>query len=314
MGQKKKGITLVLIATFFWGIMGISSRILYEAGLSTMSIAFCRSFLSSICFLIWILITDISILKIDLRGLAISALYGIGTFSLCFIGYNLSVEYIPISIATVLMFTNSIWVTIFGVFFFGEKFNKKKVIVILLTLLGCIMVSNLSLGHESLSLIGILAGLGTGFLFAFQIIFPKFFSDYRKDTLLIYGYIFASLFIALFTDFKESINLVMDSPNIKIVILNILSIGILSTFISNTLYIKSTEYIEASVTSILASMEPVLSSIFAFLVFKELLNTKQIMGAILIILAAIILEVNLNKDALRNLLSMDFIKSKLISQ
>lgn len=314
MGQKKKGITLVLIATFFWGIMGISSRILYEAGLSTMSIAFCRSFLSSICFLIWILITDISILKIDLRGLAISALYGIGTFSLCFIGYNLSVEYIPISIATVLMFTNSIWVTIFGIFFFGEKFNKKKVIVILLTLLGCIMVSNLSLGHESLSLIGILAGLGTGFLFAFQIIFPKFFSDYRKDTLLIYGYIFASLFIALFTDFKESINLVMDSPNIKIVILNILSIGILSTFISNTLYIKSTEYIEASVTSILASMEPVLSSIFAFLVFKELLNTKQIMGAILIILAAIILEVNLNKDALRNLLSMDFIKSKLISQ
>ena len=314
MGQKKKGITLVLIATFFWGIMGISSRILYEAGLSTMSIAFCRSFLSSICFLIWILITDISILKIDLRGLAISALYGIGTFSLCFIGYNLSVEYIPISIATVLMFTNSIWVTIFAIFFFGEKFNKKKVIVILLTLLGCIMVSNLSLGHESLSLIGILAGLGTGFLFAFQIIFPKFFSDYRKDTLLIYGYIFASLFIALFTDFKESINLVMDSPNIKIVILNILSIGILSTFISNTLYIKSTEYIEASVTSILASMEPVLSSIFAFLVFKELLNTKQIMGAILIILAAIILEVNLNKDALRNLLSMDFIKSKLISQ
>lgn len=314
MGQKKKGITLVLIATFFWGIMGISSRILYEAGLSTMSIAFCRSFLSSICFLIWILITDISILKIDLRGLAISALYGIGTFSLCFIGYNLSVEYIPISIATVLMFTNSIWVTIFGIFFFGENFNKKKVIVILLTLLGCIMVSNLSLGHESLSLIGILAGLGTGFLFAFQIIFPKFFSDYRKDTLLIYGYIFASLFIALFTDFKESINLVMDSPNIKIVILNILSIGILSTFISNTLYIKSTEYIEASVTSILASMEPVLSSIFAFLVFKELLNTKQIMGAILIILAAIILEVNLNKDALRNLLSMDFIKSKLISQ
>ena len=314
MGQKKKGITLVLIATFFWGIMSISSRILYEAGLSTMSIAFCRSFLSSICFLIWILITDISILKIDLRGLAISALYGIGTFSLCFIGYNLSVEYIPISIATVLMFTNSIWVTIFGIFFFGENFNKKKVIVILLTLLGCIMVSNLSLGHESLSLIGILAGLGTGFLFAFQIIFPKFFSDYRKDTLLIYGYIFASLFIALFTDFKESINLVMDSPNIKIVILNILSIGILSTFISNTLYIKSTEYIEASVTSILASMEPVLSSIFAFLVFKELLNTKQIMGAILIILAAIILEVNLNKDALRNLLSMDFIKSKLISQ
>ncbi len=51
MNNKQKGISLVLIATVFWGIMGISSRILYEAGLSTMFIAFSRSFLSSICFL-----------------------------------------------------------------------------------------------------------------------------------------------------------------------------------------------------------------------------------------------------------------------
>ncbi|EOU1948030.1 DMT family transporter, partial [Clostridium perfringens] len=251
MNNKQKGISLVLIATVFWGIMGISSRILYEAGLSTMFIAFSRSFLSSICFFIWIMITDRKILKIDPRGLAISALYGIGTFALCFIGYNLSVEYIPISVATVLMFTNSIWVTIFGVLFFGEKFNMKKGSVILLTLVGCIMVSNMSLGHFNMSAIGIAAGLGTGFLFAFQIIFPKFFSDYRKDTLLIYGYIFASIFIGLFTDFKESFNIIANAPNIGMVILNILSIGILSTFISNTFYIKSTEYIEASVTSIL---------------------------------------------------------------
>ena len=178
MNNKQKGISLVLIATVFWGIMGISSRILYEAGLSTMFIAFSRSFLSSICFFIWIMITDRKILKIDPRGLAISALYGIGTFALCFIGYNLSVEYIPISVATVLMFTNSIWVTIFGVLFFGEKFNMKKGSVILLTLVGCIMVSNMSLGHFNMSAIGIAAGLGTGFLFAFQIIFPKFFSGY----------------------------------------------------------------------------------------------------------------------------------------
>ncbi|MDV5105423.1 EamA family transporter [Clostridium perfringens] len=67
----------------------------------------------------------------------------------------MSVEYIPISVATVLMFTNSIWVTIFGVLFFGEKFNMKKGSVILLTLVGCIMVSNMSLGHFNMSAIGI---------------------------------------------------------------------------------------------------------------------------------------------------------------
>lgn len=307
MNNKEKGISLVLVATFFWGIMGISSRILYEAGLGIMFIAFSRSFLSAICFFIWVLITDRKILKIDIKGLAVSALYGIGTFSLCFIGYNLSVEYIPISVATVLMFTNSIWVTIFGVVFFSEKFNLKKLTVIIITLVGCIMVSNVALGHCNMSIIGLAAGLGTGFLFAFQIIFPKFFNDYKKDTLLVYGYIFASIFLGVFTDFKESLDIIVKSPNIGIVILNILSIGILSTFISNTFYIKSTEYIEASVTSILASMEPVLSSIFAFFIFGEVLNGKQVVGAILIIIAAIILELKLDKERINNVFKLKFI-------
>lgn len=300
MNNREKGIGLVLIATLFWGIMGISSRILYNAGLSAIFIAFSRSFLSAVCFLIWVFIKDREVLKTDIKGLVVAAFYGIGTFALCFVGYNLSVEYIPISVATVLMFTNSIWVTIFGVLFFSEKFNMKKGFVIVLTLVGCIMVSNMSLGHLSMSGIGIAAGLGTGFLFAFQIIFPKLFSSYRKDTLLVYGYIFASVFLGFFTNFNESFSIIKNSPNIGMVILNLLSIGILSTFISNTFYIKSTEYIEASVTSILASLEPVLASIFAFIIFGEVMNSKQILGAVLIVVAAILLELNVDKERFLN--------------
>ena len=115
------------------------------------------------------------------------------------------------------------------------------------------------------------------------------------------------LFIGLFTDFKESFYIIVNTPNIGMVILNILSIGILSTFISNIFYIKSTEYIEASVTSILASMEPVLSSIFAFFIFGEVLNGKQIVGAILIIIAAIILELKLDKERINNVFKLKFI-------
>ena len=51
MNNKQKGISLVLIATVFWGIMGISSRILYEAGLSTMFIALVEAFYLLFAFL-----------------------------------------------------------------------------------------------------------------------------------------------------------------------------------------------------------------------------------------------------------------------
>ncbi|MGM8306183.1 EamA family transporter, partial [Clostridium perfringens] len=58
---------------------------------------------------------------------------------------------------------------------------------------------------------------------------------------------------------------------------------------------------------ILASMEPVLSSIFAFFIFGEVLNGKQIVGAILIIIAAIILELKLDKERINNVFKLKFI-------
>ena len=296
MGDRKKGISLVLIATTFWGMMGINTRTLSLAGLSAMDIAFIRCSIAGVLFTIYMLIRKPEELKQKLSGILVGCLYGVVCFVLGFMTYNVSVERVPISVATVLMFTNPIWVSIFGAVVFKDKMTKKKVLVICMCIVGCICISDvMSTGGANLDVIGIAAGLINGMTFAMQIIIPRFFDGkYSKDAILVYGFISSTIVLSFFTDFSNIASAVT-GPNSMVVIANMLAISVLSTFIASTFYVKSTEYIETQVTSILVSLEPILGSIFAFFIFGETMSQTQLLGAAIVILAACVLEADLSK-------------------
>ena len=289
MNNKKKGISLVLIATLFWGMMGVTSRTLANSGIDSMSISFFRCLIASIGFSIFLLIFNRKAFSIDLKGIIVSALYGIVTFGLSFTTFNIAVERVPIAVATVLMFTNPIWVTIFNAIFFKEKITAKKAVVILLAITGCILISNIfGVGLENLDIIGLLIGLSTGVLFALQLVIPRFFDGkYSKDSMLIYGFIASAIVLAFFTDFSGVNTAITTNAQPIFVVLNILSIGVLSTFIANIAYVKSTDYIDSGIASVLVALEPVLGSLFAYLVYGETLTALQLLGGLIIVFAAI---------------------------
>ncbi|MGG7078249.1 DMT family transporter [Clostridium sardiniense] len=289
MNNKKKGITLVLIATLFWGMMGVTSRTLGNAGIDSMSISFFRCLIASIGFGIFLFIFNKKAFRVDLKGIIISGIYGIVTFGLSFTTFNIAVERVPIAVATVLMFTNPIWVTIFNAIFFKEKITSKKATVIALAIIGCLLISNIfGVGFENLDIVGLLVGLSTGVLFALQLVIPRFFDGkYSKDSMLIYGFIFSTIALAFFTNFTGINTAITTNSSPMFVILNILSIGILSTFIANISYVKATDYIETGVASVLVALEPVLGSLFAYMVYGETLTGLQLLGGLLIVIAAI---------------------------
>lgn len=289
MNNKKKGITLVLIATLFWGMMGVTSRTLGNAGIDSMSISFFRCLIASIGFGIFLFIFNKKAFRVDLKGIIISGIYGIVTFGLSFTTFNIAVERVPIAVATVLMFTNPIWVTIFNAIFFKERISGKKATVIALAIIGCLLISNIfGVGFENLDIVGLLVGLSTGVLFALQLVIPRFFDGkYSKDSMLIYGFIFSTIALAFFTNFTGINTAITTNSSPMFVILNILSIGILSTFIANISYVKATDYIETGVASVLVALEPVLGSLFAYMVYGETLTGLQLLGGLLIVIAAI---------------------------
>lgn len=295
MSDKAKGILLAVTAAAMWGIMGVFVRQLTAAGYSSFDITFIRCFLAGLTFLIFTAMTNREALKIDIKGLLISFLYGAVAYSLSFISYNVSVSRIPVAVATVLMFMSPIWVIILGKLIFKEQVQKRKIIAIAICIVGAVMVSNLiSATGGKLDFLGIIAGIINGFGVALQIMIPRYFADrYRKDTMLIYGFLGGALILSLFADFSLIGSTVIASGG-KILV-HIVGIGILCTLIANVAYVKSTSYINTDTASIFSALEVVVGSVVGFLIFHETLTITQICGAIIIVLGTLSSELDFAK-------------------
>lgn len=288
MNNRTKGIVLAMITAVMWGIMGMFVRNLSQYQFSNLEISFFRCALAGGAYFLFLLVTKPSALKINFKGLMICLLYGAVAYSISFVSYSVSVSRIPVGVATVLMFMSPIWVAILGRFLFGEKLQKSKMITILICLIGAALVANLiGVGDMKLDGIGILAGVINGIGVALQILIPKYFAkDYERDTLLVYGFLGAAVVLLLGVDFGSVSSHISSTPT-GILLWNLFGIGILCTMVANVSCVKSTQYVEATTTSILSALEVVVGTLVGFIVFHEHMTLLQILGAVIIVVGAI---------------------------
>lgn len=232
--------------------------------------------------------TNPSALKIDFKGVIICLLYGAVAYSISFVSYSVAVSKIPVGVATVLMFMSPIWVAILGRFMFREKLKKSKLVTIFICLIGAVLVADfVGSGEVRLNGIGILAGIINGVGVALQILLPKYFAkDYERDTLLVYGFLGAALVLLFGIDFRAISSHMGSTPLIPL-IWNLFGIGILCTMVANVACVKSTQYVEATTTSILSALEVVVGTLVGFVVFHEHLTWLQMLGAVIIVIGAI---------------------------
>ncbi len=300
--NKTKGFVLVIIAALFWGYMGVPTKNLGDLHFDSFSVSFFRTSIAGFFYFLYCLKKNPSWLKSDKKGFLFFALYGIIAFGATFICYNASVNYISIALGTMFLFTSQIWVVTLSYFIFKEKLTIKKLISILLTLTGCFMMCKIyDINNIHLNIKGVILGLVSGFTFALQAILAKINSNkYNENTLLTYSFIFASICFIPFMDIKNTLHILKNSNNIYFIIKNILIIGALNTLVANSAYVKSIQYIEVGVASIVASSEIVIASIVAYFVFGQTLDTIQIIGMILIVFSIVLLEINLKNKKMRN--------------
>nr|WP_297396176.1 EamA family transporter [uncultured Peptostreptococcus sp.] len=295
--SKTVGVSMMTLATFFWGYMGVSSRFLNQISLRSVDISFIRSLSAAIMLTIFLFFTNRSAFRLPVKGLLFACFYGALCFAIGMSFYSLSVDNIPISIATVLMFSNPIWASLFGRIFFGDAISRKKLVIMLACLIGCMCIIDVfSAKGAQLNMIGVLAGILNGMTFSLQIVLPRFVErNISKDSLLLYGFWAATICLAFFVDIGDIGTKLAGSDRPIFYLTNLLAIGILCTFVAISLYVKSTKYIGTSLPSMMSALEPVFASIIAFLVFGEVIKPIQILGAVIIISSVVALEVDLKR-------------------
>jgi len=288
--MRKVAPLFILISGILWGCIGLFVRPLNEAGLHSMEIVAIRAFVTLISMFIFLLVFDRSLLKIHLKD--IWCFFGTGICSIVFFNfcYFSCISLTSLSVAAVLLYTAPVMVMVLSFLLFKEPLSIFKIVALIMTIPGCVLVTGVFGNSQTVSYNGILVGLGAGLGYALYSIFGRFAIErgYGSLTITFYTFLFASVACCFIVDYRAI--LTVTTSDFKMALL-CGSFGIICTVLPYLLYTLGLNYTDNGKASIIASIEPVTASLLGVLVFHEKISACGILGIAFVILGVIICNI-----------------------
>ena len=226
-----------------------------------------------------------------LYGLILSLFNSMWTFSVQFNGA---------AVATILAYSSPAITAILSYLLFKEEINSVKLISIVVSLLGTVLVSGaINLSVWKVNPLGILFGLLTGFLYACYSLIGKTSANKSIDpwTTMLYSFSNAIVFLFLF-------NLLINILGGQSLFSNFLwlrtsfsgwgilfFLGVGPTIGGFELYLVTLNYLPATVANLIAALEPALTAIWAYFLLHEQLTLIQLVGSVLVVASVILLRI-----------------------
>jgi len=281
------GVLAVLVASACWGTSGIFVKLVtLEGEVSALALAFWRDLTTFTVLVLLLAVLRPAWLRI--RGTEIRWLVAMGASLGAFhVFWNLAVMLNGAAVATVQQAGMPAIVTVVAWLLWGESLTWKKVVAILLTFAGTVLVSGLDvLGEAQLSLGGLLIGLGTPITYALWTLFAKKAQgDHNPMTTVTYAFGVAALVLLPLQVFAEQ-----PFPVSGTTLLWFGALIVFSTLMSFPTYTLGLRRLPASVVGILAMSEIAFVAFYAMALMGERLSLSQMMGAVLVIAGVLILS------------------------
>ena len=275
----------MILAGVCWGSIGLFIRRFNAAGLYSMDMVVLRSVSTCLFLFLFLLFYDRSLLKIRLRD--IWCFLGTGIVSMVFFNYCYFtlISLSSLSVAAVMLYTAPVFVMFLSAFLFHEKITGKKILALIMTVLGCVFVTGVIGDAASLSLRAILFGLGAGLGYALYSIFSRYALQrgYHSFTISLYTFFFASLAALPLVDPGRILSVAASGP---FMLFFSIVCGLVTTAVPYIVYNFGLSSMENGKAAIIASIEPVVATLIGFFVFHETLTLGNLAG-ILLVLGAI---------------------------
>lgn len=288
--ESRLGGMLAILAGICWGVISIFIRALNAAGFDSFRIISYRAIVSAVILFLYLSIKDKSQLKVKFKDLWIFV--GSGILSLTFFSYCYFTSIIKsgAAISVVLLYTSPIFVTAISIIFFKEKMTVKKMIAVLLTFIGCALVSGVAseggIG-SSLGFDGLLLGLGAGFGYALYSLFAKFAIDkgYSSLTITFYTLLFSGLALLILRGPKN----IFQAGDVNSIFL-LIGVALICTVIPYISYTAGMQKIEVSKAAILVTVEPLVGALLGILAYGEGAGIAKILGILMILISVVLLS------------------------
>ena len=276
--ENKKIAYLYLVITFCaWGSLYVVSKFALEK-VPVVTVLCLRYFIAGIT--LCLINKNRKKKRIERKDIKYVVFIGVAGYFLSVGAQLLGIELSDASMASLVNSMNPIAIMIFAAIILKEKLTVKKVISVILAVIGVyIIIGDVKGSGEML---GILFSVFSVISWAFVSIMVKRITQ-KYDSSIITTY---CMFIAAACTCPFSIIEVATKTNIQFdwtAIISLLYMGIICTALAYTLWNKSLSIIEAGTCSLFYPLQPMVSVLLGMIFLGEKINMNFIFGAVLII-------------------------------
>lgn len=284
MNPYKKSLIYLHLGTFLCALSGVFGKLL---ALPSLIITLGRVFFSSLALLL-ILLAGRKPIRLEGKK---------DFFCLAALGVLLAVHwasfYEAIQLSTVALgllsfSTFPVFVTFLEPLFFRQKLRLENVIVALVVFAGiAVVVPEFKLENQATK--GILLGIFSGFTYAILALCNKRFTGkYSGTQISFYEHVFANISLMPF--------LFVYRPTLTPSDIGLLALlGVLFTGVAQSLYVSSLRHVSARMAGIVSCLEPIYSTLFAFLFLHEVPALRDYIGAAIVLGAVVYSTLRSNK-------------------
>ncbi len=271
------GYVYMVLAAASWALIGPVSRVVLERGLAPVEVAFWRALIGGALFAGHALALRQNIpRRSELGGAALFGLVGVALF---YLSYQLAVLHGGAALASVLLYTAPAWVVLGSLLVLRQPAGTFQVGLVLLTLMGVLLLA-WPQGGFRVSPAGVAWGLASGLTYAIYYIYGKLqFHRFAPTALFAVALPVGALGLLPWVRFtaKDAVSW--------------LSLGVLaliSTYFAYWLYSLGLRRLPATRAALVATLEPVLASLLAFIWWGERFSATGYLGAALVVLAVVL--------------------------
>lgn len=287
----KKELWLIILSGILYGTIAPGAQLFLDRSFSFIDISFFRALFVTLILLPFIIAKPRLIFsKIMIPFFVVYGLIGgfleISMFSALSLG-------VPIAIVAFFLYSQPVWTIILGKFLLNEKITSRKIIAVLLGLLGIAVLIKSWEIESTKSILGISLALFSGILLSLWVIWGRKSAIYNQHylTTTFAWSLFATIWIFLLfltiqillpsksRSFIMSFNLISDYWK------DFVPYALVAGVLPHLLFYKGLGGVKASVAGIILLTEPLSATILAALIFSQKIGFEIILGGFLILLS-----------------------------
>jgi len=279
MTDSKHGVTILYAAVFLLALNGLFSKII---PLDATSITQLRCALAAITLLLFALLGKRKYRLDNMRQYL--GIYAIGAvLGLHWVAFFHSMQVSTVAIGMLSLFTYPMITVLLEPFYSKQKLLLPDIVAALVVLSGVFMMLKDEMHSFDSDIVqGVFWGVISAFLFALRNLLQKYYyPEVSADRLMMHQVIAIAIMLVLFVDYPAVNNLNSNDW------LTLVLLGVISTATGHTLLSYSLKHLPAKSVAMISCLQPLLATLFAWLLLSEEPTRSVLIGGVIIISVAL---------------------------